>query len=751
MCCSPTPVYAHTLNDSSEENWESLYGENGHVEKTLDCILTFDNPFHHDVREQTKLLLKVLAMYHDMGKASTDFQKYLRGKCSGADHKTAAAKWIRKQWPKCVGKLLSLAFYGHHGSLVSGASFSETESFLSSLSNEIMGAMPEAMRSLPEEPQFLLCGRNAKKRDEVAFALMLSVRMLHSCLIDADWLATESFMSPEEAATRRRNTYKGMTEMSALLEAYLHEKESRASGVINALRKEVHGACYSAASQNEGVYRLSVPTGGGKTLASLSFALQHANSHSKKRIFYVIPFTSIIEQTAAQFRAVFGTDSVVEHHSNIAEDNDTDSNKFATENWDAPLIVTTTVQFFETLFSNKNKKCRKIHNIANSIIILDEAQTLPAAYLKPCLYALKTLQRDFGCTIVLCTATQPAVYNHHDFNIGWEKEDIHSLIGESLEMKLIKEMKRVTITPLGSLSESDLLEHFSAQSEKSALFIVNLTRQAQSLVEQLKRLNVEGVFHLSARMCPAHRLEVLSVVKERLSKGIPTVLVATRVVEAGVDISFPVVYRDSCGLDSLAQSAGRCNRHGELPIGKVFYYAAAESSVPSSFVDLRDGIYAMTDVMEMMPENDPLNPEIVDAYFRLFYNKRKSSCKNWDKKEVVCDSFDADVWDFEQISHDFRLIEEDRISVVVPYREEVELLRSSLLEWDSVGVMPNRKTYRKLASYSVSVYSSEWKMLKQHCELVHKNAGIWMLDRDVLYDEDCGLLRSENVVLDYVF
>ncbi|MBQ7022779.1 MAG: CRISPR-associated helicase Cas3' [Akkermansia sp.] len=751
MRYSPGSVYAHTLKGSSMNSWEPLYSANGHALRTLDYIQSFDNPFHRSVRKQAEILLKVLALYHDMGKASKEFQQYIRGEISSADHKTAAAKWIRVQWPKIVGKLMSLAFYGHHSGLVAGSSFTESESFLTPIASEVLSALPDDMKDLPAEPLFILCGRNAKNREEATFALMLSVRMLHSCLIDADWLATESYVSPENALIRNQVFYKEMSEMSALLESYLGQKEEQTRGLINEIRKNIHQACYKAAEKKSGVYRLNVPTGGGKTLSSLSFALKHAELHDKKRVIYVIPFTSIIEQTAEQFRNVIGADNVLEHHSNISENNDTETNRYAAENWDAPLIITTTIQFFESLFSNKNKKCRKIHNVANSVIILDEVQALPSAYLKPCLYLLKTLQRDFGCTILLCTATQPCVYNHAGFDIGWEEEEIDSLIGATLESHLLPSMKRVSVSTLGKLNQSDLLDHYLDQGETSAMFIVNLTRQAQELFEKLASIQQDGVFHLSARMSPTHRLSVLTTVKDRLAKGLSTVLVATRVVEAGVDISFPVVYRDKCGLDSLAQSAGRCNRHGELPMGRVYYYEAEDADIPPSFVDLRDGIYATADVMGIMPDGDPLSPETVDAYFRIFYNKRKHSSNNWDKKDIICSTSDADTWDFAGIAQAFHLIETEQISILVPFGNEAEQLKEDLLKSDKVGIMPTRKMYRKLSANSVSVYANEWEALRKHCELVHKKAGIWMLSRENLYDGSRGLLRSENVLIDYVF
>lgn len=747
MPLSTTTVYAHTLDGHSETEWELLYGENGHAEKTLSYINSFRNPFHEDVAQTTHLLLQILARYHDMGKASYEFQSYLRHGGNSVDHKTAAAKWIVNKWQGICGKLLAIVFYAHHGGLKTGA----VQDFLSPIDSQVLDAVPEEMRNLPEEPICRLVSKKHQKRDEFIFSLMMAIRMMHSCLIDADWLATESFTSPELSAARSASPYLKIEEMSSLLESYISERENASSGLINSLRKEIHNSCFAAASKTEGIFRLNVPTGGGKTLSSLSFALAHAQQHNKQRVIYVIPYTSIIDQTADEFRKVFGENSVVEHHSNLSETNDTEANRYATENWDAPLIVTTSVQFFESLFSDKNQRCRKIHNIANSVIVLDEVQTLPAAYLKPCLYALKSLQRDFGCSVVLCTATQPTVINDESFDIGWPDEEVESLISPQLEKRLVDEMKRVEMEYLGLLNLDSLINHFVIGDEKSALFIVNLTRQAHDLYDKLADICSDRVFHLSARMCPQHRVDMLKAVRQRLQDGVPTILVATRVVEAGVDISFPVVYRDCCGLDSLAQSAGRCNRHGENPIGKVYFYESQDTKLPPTFTDLRDGIYAMKDLMYTTSFDDILNPQIVEKYFRLFYLKRKRGCNNWDKKEIVTDDSRIGTWNFKNIAHRFKLIEQDQIDIVVPYGDYFEELRSALLNLSKLELMPDRKMFRRLSSYSVSVYKTEWRSLAKHCELVHEKAGVYFLVSKELYDNYRGLLRASNIVMDYVF
>ncbi len=757
------PVYAHTLPNVSRSQWELLYGESGHAEAVRRYIQSFDTPFRSEIREQASEVLEVLALYHDMGKADLKFQEYLKsgGQGSHVDHKSAAAKWIIQKWGSAYGCLLAYCFLGHHSGLGSGTELFYNNSFDSPLEDEVLNALPESMRDAPPKPSFSFVGQNVSTKEEAIYTLTMSVRMMHSCLVDADWLATEAFVSPETAELRESASFLSIGDMACLLEQYVENREKESKGRINDLRKEIHLACLNAASNNPGVFKLNVPTGGGKTLSSLSFALEHAGRYGMKRVIYVIPYTSIIEQTAQEFRLVFGENSVLEHHSNLAEENDSEQSRFAAENWDAPLIVTTSVQFFESLYSCKNKRCRKLHNIANSVIILDEAQALPTDYLKPCLFALKSLQRDFGCSVVLCTATQPSIENEGKFDIGWQKSEVQSLIGVELEERLAREMKRVDVEFLGNLSQAELIDHFFSQGEKSALFIVNLTHQAQLLFSELKKCSGLRVYHLSARMCPAHRLNVLNEIRRRLKHGEQTILVATRVVEAGVDISFPIVYRDQCGLDSLAQSAGRCNRHGEKDCGKVFYYTDSEIRLPSSFVDLRDGIYAMAEIMDRVASSEIFSPEVVDSYFKKFYAKRGLSLKNadtgkceWDKKHIISDNMsarDIKAWNFRKISDDFKLIEAEQKMILVPYGDVPEELRQRVIKMCSAGIKLGRKMFRDIARYSVSVHAGEWENLRPYCDCIHDDADVWALCDSSLYDYNSGLLRADPEKMDYVF
>lgn len=733
-------IYAHT---NEVRPWELLYGSDGHAEKVERILKTF-HPFVDSVVPEDSLLLPILGRYHDMGKASKAFQQYLQGKCGSVDHKTAAARWWRKDDKDTLGTMLGYAFLGHHSGLPNFATAFD-DGFDRTKIDEAVGALPEEWKEKPPIASYGPClkGMAANERDSY-FILSMMTRMLHSSLVDADWLATEEFMNPQVAEERRRvrDGRDSIEELSRKLEEHLVAVEDRVEqNKINLLRKEIHEACFRAASNEPGVFQLSVPTGGGKTLSSLSFALEHARRHGLERVIYVIPYTSVIEQTAREFRKVLGDQHVVEHQSNIADGCDTKENRFAVENWDAPLIVTTNVQFFETLFACKNKRCRKLHNIAKSVIIFDEAQALPTDYLSPCLAAMKVLQKLCGCSLVLCTATQPNLVNRASFEIGWQKDDLCSLIGRDLESKLLREMKRVKFEDLGVLDEAGILEHLSEQQIQSALIIVNKTKQAQNLYRLLKESGREGVYHLSARMCPAHRAAVLQEVCTRLEGALPTMLVSTRVVEAGVDISFPVVYRDQCGLDSLAQSAGRCNRHGEAKQGTVYSYKAKEDVYSDLFfsADMQQAVYARETVQKKFSQEELLSPKIIDEYFVAFYEKRKNGIANWDSEGIMDKLTKGIAWKFPEIAEKFKLIEKGQFSLMVPYGEDAEALRNKIVEKNKFGGL-TRKDYHAIQKYSVSVYEEEWKALQSCCECLWEEEEIWMLDNTRMYDADCGLL-----------
>ncbi|HDL64061.1 MAG TPA: CRISPR-associated helicase Cas3', partial [Proteobacteria bacterium] len=449
--------------------------------------------------------------------------------------------------------------------------------------------------------------------------------------------------------------------------------------------------CKMKAENDPGIFTLSVPTGGGKTLSSMAFALRHAMVHKKQRIIYVIPYTSIIEQTADQFREIFG-DSVIEHHSNVVEDdekNELSRVRLACENWDAPIIVTTTVQFFESLFSCKTSRCRKLHNIVNSVIILDEVQLLPSEYLNPILFAIKELNKNYGVTFLLSTATQPAFSPQEgpDFSFPGLSDTIEIIEAPDV---LHRELKRVTIElPKDlnlSISWSDLADEL--QQYPTFLCIVNRRDDCFNLHAMMP----EGTYHLSGLMCGAHRSKVIKEIRNNLIAGIPTRVISTQVVEAGVDFDFPVVYRALAGLDSIAQAAGRCNREGKLADGKVVVFIPP-STFPVGYLRQAGEIGR-----RLLSEDyiDHLAPERFYAFFKELYWIQGDNLDRHGILRLLAQ--DAELrFSFRFASRKFKIIKDTQVSVLVRYKKGSELI--DLL----YRIGPSRELMRKLQRYVVNI------------------------------------------------
>ncbi len=638
-------VIAHIREKSGEE--EPLYtrpGERtmpGHLNVVADLCGTFASRLSVSNNELWRNVGYVTGLWHDLGKWSREFQSYIRGnKPKGGDHSTAGAIYASKHFP-ILGNLIGYAIAGHHGGIPDG-----TELFGSRFSKELpdwQSQVPDEILEIPQKLD-LIMPHTRQDPQSLGFAFAMQVRMLFSCLVDADFLATESFMSPEKYVERPLWPEDILQRMSCVLERYLEKKEEEAlksstcSPAIAKLRQEVHECCRNKGENvPRGIYRLNVPTGGGKTLSALSFALRHACTQGLNRVIWAIPYTSIIDQTYGEFRQIFndlseeiGCECVLPHYSGLDLDDSEagmENIRLMAENWNAPLILTTNVQLFESLFANKPSRCRKIHNCGNAVIIFDEVQTLPANLLSPCLESIKCLQWDYGNTFVLCTATQPAFEkNKSYFPIGWDKSEIGSLLGHRMERELQTCMKRVCIEKIDDLTGcSDLVEHYKSVGEnQSVMMIANTIRQAQSLFQAMSDAGEEtDLFYLSAGMIPKHREIVLQKVRDRLKTKQRVVLIATRVVEAGVDLSFPIVYRDQAGLDSLAQAAGRCNRHGELKDGgKVYSYALRDFPVPQRMEDLLMAVCAARD--SWVKSKDPLSEDCM-TNFSGYIKKSQSS------------------------------------------------------------------------------------------------------------------------------
>jgi CRISPR-associated endonuclease/helicase Cas3 len=696
--------------------------------------------------------------WHDLGKYSSEFQRYLR-QASGhsdphgedltstggrVDHSTAGAQHSAAQGQ--LGQLLAYVIAGHHAGLPDGVELRER------LAKKVAvwdSFAPSHAKSGTVPPFPLPPLKDASDRALGPFRLSMFVRMVFSSLVDADFLCTEAFMSPDKTALRPVWPKDIFNRMEVALEAHLNQFGTPSTTVAKE-REKVRGACEAAATLDTGFFDLTVPTGGGKTLSSLLFALRHARKHGLRRIVYAIPFTSIIEQNADVFRAVFkkiseeiGQDVVLEHHSNLQPDRENTRNRLSAENWDAPLVVTTNVQLFESLFACRTSSSRKVHRLAKSVVVLDEAQSLPVALLSPILATLRCLTLDYGCSVVLCTATQPALEHRENFAPGIPSAAIRSIIPD--RFALAQNLERTRVTSLGPL-DNGALRSLVLSEEKGALVVLNTTKAAREFYETLDPSLPR--FHLSARMCPEHRTDVLNQVRALLKVGVPAFLVSTQLIEAGVDISFPAVFRAECGLDSLAQAAGRCNRNGELrdsdgapTLGRVYAFQHSGYEIPSRLVDLRDAAANAAQVAALYP-NDLLSIPSIEHFFRLHIWSVGTRTKNWDAPEVMsCFQPGALTLGFRDAASRFQMIAQATQPLLIPWGEKGRQLCTELRNRHKLGIPPNRELFRAAQRFLVQVYEHEWKGLLADGRIEAINEGaIHILEHpENNYDEAFGL------------
>ena len=634
---------------------------------------------------------KLAGYWHDLGKYRPSFQSYIRdasgfereeahieGKLNRVDHSTAGAIYA-KQKLGTLGHVLAYVIAGHHAGLPDFHSADGAGSALSARLNNAKYLEEALLARPPTELLDFTKPTTSIPGGMAGFALW--VRMLFSSLVDADFLDTEAFMDEGKAANR--SVYPSLFELKPAFDVYMAECFANASGAVNALRADILMQSRERGHDKPGMFTLTVPTGGGKTLSGMAFALEHSQAHNKRRIIYVIPFTSIIEQTADTFRKIFG-DAVIEHHSNSAEPSqENHKSRLACENWDAPLIVTTSVQFFESLFAARTSRCRKLHNIVNSIVVLDEAQLIPPELREPILQAMNLLTAHYGVTFVLSTATQPALTKGKS-GLKQPTEII------SNPAALFKTLERVEYAFPANANVPTTWEALAAElvSHKSVLAIVNSRTDCRALHALLPT----DTIHLSALMCGEHRSQVIADIKQRLKAGESVRVVSTQLVEAGVDIDFPVVYRAMAGLDSIAQAAGRCNREGKLEKGKVIVFVPPKSAP----IGLLRKAEQVTKSLLAAGISSNLPPEIFTQYFELFYgavDDRKAQEITALLKvdnELGCA--------FRSAAAAFKLIDdENQRAVYVRYGESDALLDQLAQKG------PERWLLRKLQRYSVSL------------------------------------------------
>lgn len=735
----PEKKFAHTIAGRPPAAWEPLAV---HLDKVAQSASTFADAFG------ARPWGEVLGRCHDLGKLSDKFQHYLysNGAASvdaGAeddqtaptkrvDHSTYGARFVLENAGKDCGQILAFCIAGHHTGLPDETSSDDATQRITLRHKLDPEAYPIAVVAAPDLSLPALTWPLTWKKGEQPFQLAFFTRMLFSCLIDADRTRTEEFCNPEASAERSRlaagQSRPSLAALKDALDGSLRKKQSESDATeVNRQRAIVLNLCREAAELDPGFFSLNVPTGGGKTLSSLAFALRHALKHNLRRVVVAIPFTSIIEQTADVYRKALdplATAGLVEHHSNLQPERDTRSNQLGTENWDAPLIVTTNVQLLESLFAYRTTPCRKLHNLARSVIVLDEAQTIPVELLKPALAALRELVLNYGCSIVLCTATQPALEHRSDFEIGIEA--VRPIIPDATP--LFHALKRVKVLPVGKLTEDELAARLVR--ERSVLCIVNTRKSASRLYDLVAEKSNSGeCFHLSTWMCGAHRRTALQSIRKRLDANLPCRVVSTQLVEAGVDLDFPVVYRAEAGFDSIAQAAGRCNREGHLPMGLTYVFEA-EDKPPVGL------LRAASDVgKELLSKySDPLAPEAIEAYFQHLYWSQK---QNWDKHKVMEKmKFQSGraLLQFREVADAFQVIRDDQLPVLVPYDAKAELLRDKLLA-GSVAFIRQRE----LQPYLVSARKEAVRQMVSRGFVSEHESGVWLLLNSSLYNKDKGL------------
>ncbi|ARM31064.1 CRISPR-associated helicase Cas3' [Prosthecochloris sp. HL-130-GSB] len=654
------------------------------------------------------------------------------------DHSTAGALHAVEE-AGGYGRILAYLIAGHHAGLPDWYPEPGTGGALSGrLENK--EHLEKALSGLPPShvlkfvmPTTYPCNQQSGDSD----LAHVWIRMLYSCLVDADFLDTEAFMEPEKALSRKSDL--SLAVLKKRFDAYMDEKQAEAhSTPINAARQNILIQCRRRASLVPGLFSLTVPTGGGKTLSSMAFALEHALKYGKDRIIVAIPFTSIIEQTAEEYRKIFGDEAVLEHHSNLDPKKESVRNRLASENWDAPIIVTTNVQLFESLFAAKSSACRKLHNIVNSVVILDEVQTLPTDYLQPIISILRVLSNYFNTSIVLCTATQPVLTGKIGSGTaalqGFENDAVRELIDDP--KRLFQIFQRVRIELMEGEADKRLSWEQVAESmmkHRQALAIVNTRKDCRSLYDIMP----DGTVHLSALMCPEHRSDVIFEIKHKLRDDKPVHVVSTQLLEAGVDIDFPIVFRAFSGLDRIAQAAGRCNREGRLENGKVFVFNPPDAS-PSGL--LLKAEHAGQEMFRVFPElASSLMPEAFQRYFTLYFN----GLNDFDKKEILDLLAGPDVTEFKiqfrTAAWRFKIINDaNQHGIIVKYNSENKKAHVEALIEQLKYAGPSRMLMRALQRFSVNVYDNDLRQMRDNGTIEEIN-GVWVQTVPDLYSSVFGV------------
>ncbi|EIW20399.1 MULTISPECIES: CRISPR-associated helicase/endonuclease Cas3 [Pelosinus] len=776
---------------------------------------------------------ELIGLLHDIGKASREFNQYIRSatgligpndseyidpkeKRGKIDHASAGAQIIHRYFSnkgseyKFVLQILSLAIASHHSGLIDCLTIEGKDNYSKRMNkinektrfNEVVKNMDNSLKQKMDElmfdndfaPCFIKKMRSLQEKKDsvetIKFKVGLLARLLFSCLIDADRLNTANFEFPKNEILRNQGNYVEWSILIDRLNIHLakfekNKSKSEKQKIVNSLRTRISNECMNYSEEKKDVYQLTVPTGGGKTLSSLRFALNHAKKHQMDRIIYVIPYTSIIDQNAETIRNILeieqedGTyigDVVLEHHSNLTPEEETDRQKLLAENWDAPVVFTTMVQVLESLFGHGTRNSRRMHQLANAVLIFDEIQTLPIR----CVHLFNIAVRFFiqGCnsTVVLCTATQPLLGKVKPIEKALQIAPRQEMMSDV--SKLFEELKRVEVydkCKLGGWTEDEIasLAKQELKLTGSVLIITNTKKSAKNLFSLLQDQPNTKRFHLSTNMCPIHRMEVLDKVKECLEANIPVICISTQLIEAGVDIDFGSVIRYLSGIDSIAQAAGRCNRNGaRSQIGRVFIVNPKKENL-DKLPDIKIGGNITTRILEEFktdPEqfdNDIIGPKAIKRYYEYYFHDRakemkyevdsKSSVGRADNLFNLLSANQISVQEYQRMNDNaspdlalcqsfmaaaksFQSIDSSGRGIIVPYKEGKDII------YDLCASNELEKQYallKKAQRYSINVFSYLFDELVEK-EIIHeiqKGSGIFYLN-DQYYSEDYGMSDS---------
>ncbi len=752
-------LYAHTGTDGSLKDGQLLVD---HLTNVADMAATFASPIG------ASAWARCAGRLHDAGKASDSFQRRLAGSTEKVGHAASGAKLAVELYGNAVGRMLALPILGHHGGMPNWSLPGERTPAVIRL-NEPVEPFRDAYEGLLDLPSAndlvdvsarpnFLTRVDVTCQDEQLFGAYLTEQMLYSSLVDADYLDTERAMSPDSSALRDRREC-SMAELAERLDAELERRfAGKETTEVNRIRGEVLRQCTASADSDPGLFTLEVPTGGGKTLSVMSFALHHAARNGQSRVIVAIPFTSIVEQTAAVLKSIFGEANVLEHHSNYdfsksdrLDDDGVDPDgireRLLVQNWDAPIVVTTNVQLFESLFSNTPSRCRKNHNVMNAVVVLDEAQTLPDDLLKPTLAMMQSLSDYASTTFVLCTATQPELDEAWPFPSRPRPlvDDRDGELYAPLESRVAYDTAWVEGD---GCSLEDIVETMASVDQ--CLCVVSTRGAARTVYDRLKgKLGIDdgpdgGVFHLSARMIPEHRSRVIDEVRDRLRLGRPCRVVSTQLIEAGVDVDFPLVLREVAGIDSIIQAGGRCNREGRLEQGRVIVFSCPEIQGPPRgyLAAMRaDGLYVIGDARRR--GYDPFGSRGVKKFFETRYGEGQL-----DREKIYDDIIKHGAhaeFSFESYAQKYRFIEDDGVSVIVPWGERGEELLDRIESGEiSSGLR------RALQRYAVSV--PRWAVAKSYEGCIRVMGPLYVLETRLgsssLYSDEVGLVSADEGELD---